>query len=313
LRRLGLATAAALLVLAAPAWAVSAPSVTTGRATGVGPTSATLNGTVNPNGSGTTYFFQYGRTTHYSAGTQATSAGSGTRVVHASAAIGGLAGNTTYHYRLVAFNSRGITRGSDRTFKTPPIPTVNQIAIGPNPVIFGNTFVVAGRLTGPPSVGGQRVQLEQNLFPYTGGFHQVGNTEITKSDGSYTFTLAGAALTAEYKVVEVGGAHADTPVVTESVALDVPSLKVRHFSGHRIGIRGIVHPGLAGAAVLVERELGHGRVHIVTRMRTVAVSPGNAVFSHRFRLHHTGVYRVVVLSNTGAYTTGATGPFIIRH
>ena len=193
MRRLGLATAAAVLVLAAPAWAVSAPSVTTGRATGVGPTTATLNGTVNPNGSGTTYFFQYGRTTHYSAGTQATSAGSGTRGVHASAAIGGLAGNTTYHYRLVAFNSRGITRGSDRTFKTPPIPTVAQIAVGPNPVVFGNTFIVAGHISGQPPLGGQRVALEANPFPYTGGFHQVGNTELTTSNGSYSFTLAGAA------------------------------------------------------------------------------------------------------------------------
>ena len=313
MRRLGLATAAAVLVLAAPAWAVSAPSVTTGRATGVGPTTATLNGTVNPNGSGTTYFFQYGRTTHYSAGTQATSAGSGTRGVHASAAIGGLAGNTTYHYRLVAFNSRGITRGSDRTFKTPPIPTVAQIAVGPNPVVFGNTFIVAGHISGQPPLGGQRVALEANPFPYTGGFHQVGNTELTTSNGSYTFTIASAALTTQWRVVELDPPHAVTPVVTESVALDVPSLKVRHFSGGRLGIRGIVHPGVAGATVLVERELGHGRVHVVTRMRTVAVSPGKAVFSHRFRLHHTGVYRVVVLSNTGAYATGATGPFIIRH
>ena len=114
MRRLGLATAVAVLALAAPAWAVSAPSVSTGPATGVGPTTATLNGGVNPNGSSTTYFFQYGRTTHYSAGTQATSAGSGTRGRHVAAPISGLAGNTTYHYRLVAFNSRGVIFASSR-------------------------------------------------------------------------------------------------------------------------------------------------------------------------------------------------------
>jgi len=313
LRRLGLATAAAVLALVAPALAASAPSVSTGPATGVGPTSATLNGGVSPHGSSTTYFFQYGRTTHYSAGTQATSAGSGTRGRHVAAAISALAGNTTYHYRLVAFNAGGITRGSDRTFKTPPIPTVAQIAIAPNPVIFANTFVVAGRLSGQPPVNGRRVALEANPFPYTSGFHQVGNTELTTSNGSYEFTVAAAALTTQYRIHELDSPHTISPVVTELVALDVPSLKVRHFSGGRLGIRGIVHPGVAGATVLVERELGNGRVHIVTRMRTVAVSPGKAVFSHRFRIHHTGVYRVVVVPNTGAYVTGATGPFIIRH
>src|SRR5205085_8732120 len=39
----------------------AAPSVATGAATGVGRTSATLNGTVDPNGQVTTYWFDWGR------------------------------------------------------------------------------------------------------------------------------------------------------------------------------------------------------------------------------------------------------------
>ena len=41
----------------------SAPEATTGSATSVTSTSATLNGTVTPNGASTTYYFQYGTTT----------------------------------------------------------------------------------------------------------------------------------------------------------------------------------------------------------------------------------------------------------
>src|SRR5205814_8890424 len=41
------------------------PSVTTGSATAIGRTSATLNGTANPNGSATTANFEYGLTTSY--------------------------------------------------------------------------------------------------------------------------------------------------------------------------------------------------------------------------------------------------------
>jgi hypothetical protein len=68
--------AAALAVLITMAVAVSgiglavaaAPGAVTQPATDVTATSATLNGTVSPNGEDTTYYFQYGTTTEY--GTQ---------------------------------------------------------------------------------------------------------------------------------------------------------------------------------------------------------------------------------------------------
>ena len=94
------------------------PTVNTGSATSVTETSATLNGTVNPNGSSTTYYFQYGTTTSYGENTSSTSAGSGTSNVSAIEPVSGLTCNTTYHYRLVATNSWGTSNGSDKTFTT---------------------------------------------------------------------------------------------------------------------------------------------------------------------------------------------------
>src|SRR2546429_216057 len=41
----------------------SPPSVVTGAASNIGPTSATVAGTVNPHGLATTYLFEYGQTT----------------------------------------------------------------------------------------------------------------------------------------------------------------------------------------------------------------------------------------------------------
>ena len=95
-----------------------APTVTTGSATNVTGGTATLNGTVNPNGSSTTYYFQWGTTTSYGNNTSSTSAGSGSSNVSVSANITGAKPNTTYHYRLVGTNSVGPTNGSDMTFKT---------------------------------------------------------------------------------------------------------------------------------------------------------------------------------------------------
>jgi Zn-dependent metalloprotease len=98
------------------------PSVTTGSASGVSQSAATLNGSVDPNGLATSYHFEYGTTSSYGSSTSSQSAGSGTSAVAASAGISGLAAGTTYHFRLVASNSAGTTQGSDQTFTT-GIPT----------------------------------------------------------------------------------------------------------------------------------------------------------------------------------------------
>ena len=94
------------------------PTVTTGSATSVTSNSATLNGTVNPNGTETTYYFQYGTTTSYGSTTTSTSAGAGTSDVSVNASLTGLSTGTTYHFRLAATNSAGTVYGSDVTFAT---------------------------------------------------------------------------------------------------------------------------------------------------------------------------------------------------
>lgn len=91
------------------------PSVTTLAATGVTGTAATLNGTINPNGLASTYYFQWGTTVSYGNTTTTLSAGSGTSNIAVSANIGGLTAGTTYHFRLVGVNSDGTTNGNDMT------------------------------------------------------------------------------------------------------------------------------------------------------------------------------------------------------
>lgn len=98
------------------------PRAVTGRATGVRSTSARIHGTVNPEGARTTYHFRFGRTRHYGNSTPTRGAGSGTSARGFSAALRGLRPATTYHYRIVASNSRGRATGRDRTFRTPRAP-----------------------------------------------------------------------------------------------------------------------------------------------------------------------------------------------
>jgi hypothetical protein len=105
---------------------VGPPVASTGHATGVSRTGATLNGTVNPHGMATTYHFEYGPTTTY--GTNVPSAGAvipASTTNHAEAQqIGGLKADTTYHFRIVATNAAGTSHGADQTFTTPPLPPI---------------------------------------------------------------------------------------------------------------------------------------------------------------------------------------------
>jgi sugar lactone lactonase YvrE len=97
------------------------PIVTTGSASGVTANSATLNGSVNPNGSSTTAYFQWGTSTAYgnSVPTPAFSCGSANNTIGVSAQnLSGFASSTTYHYRLLANNSVGTAYGADQTFTT---------------------------------------------------------------------------------------------------------------------------------------------------------------------------------------------------
>jgi plastocyanin len=93
------------------------PIVTTEPATDVATFAATLNGLLDPHGLTTSVRFQYGTNTNYGRHT-AVQSQTGNTFRNIAANIGGLARNTTYHFRIVATNSVGTRYGSDRTFTT---------------------------------------------------------------------------------------------------------------------------------------------------------------------------------------------------
>jgi hypothetical protein len=105
----------------------TAPAVTntlTEPATNVARTAATLNGSFDGEGAATNYYFEYGETTAYTnkvplpapPGEDVGTVGA----YEASQNISGLSVETTYHYRIVAENSFGVSDGKDVTFTTPP-------------------------------------------------------------------------------------------------------------------------------------------------------------------------------------------------
>jgi hypothetical protein len=94
------------------------PAVTTGEASNITLTTATVAGTINPEGLETSYELDLGTDTSYGTSLYG-EAGSANTPTQITIGLQNLAPASTYHYRLDAINSDGRTYGADRTFTTP--------------------------------------------------------------------------------------------------------------------------------------------------------------------------------------------------
>ncbi len=98
-----------------PAPAVTYPSPSS---TGVSQTVATALAIVDPRGTDTRYFFEWGRTGDYGFTTAVQSIPGGAGAQTVSAPITRLTPGFTYHFRVNATNRGGTTNGADQTFAT---------------------------------------------------------------------------------------------------------------------------------------------------------------------------------------------------
>lgn len=110
-----------------------APGVTTTPATFVTGTAATLNGSVDPNGSTAKGWFEWGASptlATYEAG-PLLSLGSGSTAVPISIGVGGFNPGTTYYFRAAGSNAFGTRRGNILSFRTGAVPSlrVNSITV----------------------------------------------------------------------------------------------------------------------------------------------------------------------------------------
>jgi hypothetical protein len=143
------------------------PTAVTRNATHVGGKSATLNGLAGAGVAGgdpTQFFFQYGTTMAYGKDTPTRTLGScpsGTTPpslycttpasTPVSARISALLPCTTYHFRLVAKNADGKTKGADKAFKTKFVAPIVRVE-SPRKVGRGQRFNVSVVLSAPATV-----------------------------------------------------------------------------------------------------------------------------------------------------------------
>jgi hypothetical protein len=305
--------ALATLAFASSAQAATAPAAVTDGASGVSYSTATLTGTIDPKGSETLYYFQYGLTKAYTAQTGLLDAGAGTATVHVSVALSRLAPLTAYHYRLVAVNGVGRTLGADRAFSTTRVPLSLAILASPNPAPFGGAVVIQGTLSGTGN-GNREVVLQADGFPYTGGWGNIENPELTNAAGGFVFHLLGVGGSAQYRVVSITKPVVISPAVSELVisAVSAHAHRVHLIGRHRRLVRffGTVTPAQEGLHVAIMRIV-HGHSVFVAGCALRHLSATQSRFSRVLRVHP-GVFRILVKPTDGALEPTYSAPLLIR-
>ena len=198
---------------------------------GVSATSAALQAGIYPNGSETTYAWQYGTTTDYGQSTAPSQIGSGQAVVSITSTLAGLTPGATYHYRLAAQNAFGTAYGYDFMFTTgtPSAPTVSPVRAA-----------ATGRRTAKLSatIDGQGGGARYRFIYRTGHNHDhstatapltgVGSTPVSA-------TITGLSPHTTYRVKLVasnagGSTHSATQTFTTPRSL--PQRRHRHLPRH---------------------------------------------------------------------------------
>ena len=284
------------------------PAVSTGAVADLAAQSATLLGKVNAKGARTAYYFQYGPTKRYGAQTPNGVAGASAGMINVTAGVGGLASFTTYHYRIVATNRNGTTRGADRTFKTTRLPLGLALAATPNPVPFGRPVVLGGTLSGTNNAN-RRILLQSNPFPYTQGFAPTANVQLTNAAGQFAFPLLSVALNTQFRAVIPDKPEIASPIVSLGVSVRVGTntSATRVRTGRRVRFFGTVRPARPGAQFAIQL-LRRGAWRTVAGGIVRGTGGGVSRYAKRVRIRRGGQYRVFVAIADGNFvsSTGRT-------
>jgi phosphodiesterase/alkaline phosphatase D-like protein len=187
--------------------------------TATGDTTAGLTGQVNPKGQTAAYTFEYGTSTSFGQISPVVVLDDADASEDVSAALTGLASNTTYFYRVVATNATGTSAGAVRTFTTTGTVTAPTATTGSATSVSSTGATLAG-VVDPH--GGQTAF----TFEYgpTNAFGSITAVDQVDGGGSQTVTLpvSGLAPATQYRFRTVATNSAGTSTGTVGTFTTAP-------------------------------------------------------------------------------------------
>jgi hypothetical protein len=179
------------------------------------------------------------------------------------------------------------------------------ITAAPSPIVFGQSTMVSGRLSGTARDGGQTVQLQSDPFPY--GTFTAGPTTVTAANGNYAFTSVRPDRNTLYRVHETTGAMLTSSVVLVGVRLNV-TFYVSDSTpsrGQRIHFSGSVRPKHGGRLVRIQRQDSTGVFRTLATTRTYnPTGKTYSRYSKHLRIYRDGVYQVRVSASDSDHYSG---------
>jgi hypothetical protein len=272
------------------------PIVRTGTAVEVGPSTARPTGSVNPQGRRTTWYFEYGTTTRYGSRTAARSAGSAFGDQSVAAPLTRLRTAVTYHYRIVARNDAGMTRGADLAFTTTGV-SLNARA---RRVVYGRAVMLSGLV--PTRRPGETVTLLAQ--DYGLGSPRVIATVLTGEGGLWRY-LTRPTIRTGYTASWNGATSREMVIAVR------PAVSFRRVGRARFATRVAAARSFAGRVVKLQRRTRVGSWVTVKRVRLNRRSA--ATFRVRLR-RGTSRLRVVMSVNQAGpgYLAGISRTIVYR-
>ncbi len=273
----------------------NAPTVLTGGASAITNVSATLGGSVNPNGGSVgACEVEYGTTEAYGSSVPCTpSPGSGEEAVSIAGPIGGLEPKTTYHYRVLASNAGGEGEGQDETFTTlPNAPVVTQVKPDAGLQAGGTPVTITGsNLAGAAAVA-------------------FGNSSVSASctETECTATSPAGTSTVNVTVTTTGGTSATSAADEFIYVPPGPAPTIKKLSPKKGPAAGGTTVTITGAGLLGTTEVQFGStaasdVKVLSATSITAVSPAGT----------TGAVNVTVTTPNGTSATSAKDQFTYEH
>ena len=234
--------ATAINVAASGAGVNTIPTVTTGAASAITNTSATLAGTIPANGCSAiiAYGVEYSLTNGFPNGSGTAVPSTNLSGINFSSNVGSLTAATTYYYHAYATNAGGTGYGTQQSFVTSSAPTLSVSAL----TGFGNVCI--NTTAGP------------NSFTITGSNLTAANVTVAALTGFTYSTTAGGTYTATLSLTQPGGAY------TQQIFVNFTPTLVQSYNGN-------IAVGGGGATSVNAAATGAG-VNSVPTVTTAAAS-----------------------------------------
>ena len=194
------------------------------------------------------------------------------------------------------------TAGHKPNHPSKPPGTGNlTINVTPNPVLFGRTVTISGRLRGGDNAG-KTIELQHDPYPFATAYESAPvATTTTNSQGDYSFTVR-PKLNTNYRTV----AKIEPEARSDNRQVGVRMRITRRVSdrtparGQIVTFTGKVKPNHDGRRVAIQRRRRTGTWRTVARPRLKPPTPyaiGVSVYSRDLRINRDGVFRVKINSH----------------